>query len=329
MTTFSLGTAGIAFALALALGPLIIRWLERRSAGKAISDEGPSSHHVKLGTPTMGGLIFLIPIVLLTLTANLVAGDRWSILLPLVGAVALGALGYIDDLGTLVGRIQTGLSWKLKFSLLALFSIAVGLVLYFALDVQSLNIPWAGQFSLGPAYVVIAAATVFATIIAVAISDGLDTLCGGTGAIALASFGVIAVGQEQDFLVRFAFTSVGALLGFLWFNAHPARIFMGDTGALALGGTLAIVALMTGHWLLLPVIGIVFVIEALSDIIQVGWFKWSRQRSGTGRRILRMAPLHNHFELAGWSEPQIVTRFWLIGMAGSILGIALALQVPK
>ena len=236
MTTFSLGTAGIAFICTLIIGPFIIRWLQRRSAGKSISDEGPASHMVKEGTPTMGGLIFLIPIIVLTIVANLVEGDRWSILLPLVGIIVLGTMGYVDDLGTLIGRIQSGLTWKLKFGLLVLFSIAVGLVLYLALDVESLNVPWVGQFSLGPAYIVIAAVTVFATVISVAISDGLDTLCGGTGAIAIASFGVIAVGQEQDFLVRFAFTTVGALLGFLWFNAHPAKVFMGDTGAMALGG---------------------------------------------------------------------------------------------
>ncbi len=329
MTTFSLGTAGVAFVFALIVGPLVIQWLRQRSAGKSISDEGPATHMTKAGTPTMGGFIFLIPIVVLTIVANLVEGDRWSILLPLVGIVALGALGYVDDLGTLIGRVQSGLTWKLKFGFLALFSVGVGLVLYFALDVQSINVPWAGQFSLGPVYIVIAAITVFATIISVAISDGLDTLCGGTAAIAIASFGVIAVGQEQDFLVRFSFTTVGAVLGFLWFNAHPASVFMGDTGAMALGGTLAIVALMTGHWLLLPVIGIVFVLEASSDIAQVGWFKWTRRRSGEGRRILRMAPLHNHFEMGGWSEPQVVTRFWLIGIAGGILGVALALQVPK
>lgn len=329
MTTFSLGTAGIAFAVAVAIGPAIIRWLEQRSAGKAISEEGPSTHLQKAGTPTMGGLIFLIPIALLTVFANLVEGDRWSILLPLVVIMALGTIGYMDDLGTLIGRASGGLSWRAKLAFLALFSLAVGLVLYFALDVQSLNVPWAGQFSLGPIYVLIAAVMVFVTIISVAISDGLDTLCGGTGAIAIAAFGVIAVGQEQDFLVRFAFTTVGALLGFLWFNAHPARVFMGDTGAIALGGALAIMALMTGHWLLLPVIGIVFVLEAASDIVQVGWFKWTRRQSGEGRRVFRMAPLHNHLELGGWSEPQIVTRFWLIGIAGGILGIALALQVPS
>ncbi len=323
MTTFSLGTAGLAFVLALAIGGPMIAWIRRRGFGKAISEEGPGTHHVKSGTPTMGGIIFITAIVILTIAANLVEGDRWSILLPLVGIVALAALGWLDDTGTLIGRVQSGLSWRIKFALLGLFSVGVGLVLYFGLEVRSLNVPWAGQFDLGPIYVVIAAAVVFSTIISVGITDGLDSLAGGTAAIAIASFGVIAVGQEQDFIVRFAFTTVGAVLGFLWFNAHPAQIFMGETGSLALGGALAILALMTGHWLLLPVIGVVFVLEALSDIIQVGYYKWSG-----GRRVFRMAPFHNHLELGGWSEPQIVTRFWLIGMAGGILGVALALQVP-
>lgn len=324
MTTFSLGTAGLAFVLALIIGGPMIAWIQRRGFGKAISEEGPGTHHVKAGTPTMGGIIFITAIVILTIAANLVEGDRWSILLPLVGVVALAALGWLDDTGTLVGRVQSGLSWRIKFALLGLFSIGVGLVLYFGLDVRSLNVPWAGQFDLGPIYVVIAAVVVFSTIISVGITDGLDSLAGGTAAIAIAAFGVIAVGQEQDFIVRFAFTTVGAVLGFLWFNAHPAQIFMGETGSLALGGALAILALMTGHWLLLPVVGVVFVLEAISDIIQVGYYKWSG-----GRRVFRMAPFHNHLELGGWSEPQIVTRFWLLGMAGGILGVALALQVPS
>ena len=324
MTTFSLGTAGLAFVLALGIGGPIIEWIRRRGFGKAISEEGPGTHAVKAGTPTMGGIIFIVAIIVLTIAANLIEGDRWSILLPLVGVMSLAALGWLDDTGTLVGRVQSGLSWRIKFALLALFSVGVGLVLYFALDVRSLNVPWAGQFDLGPIYIVIAAVVVFATIISVGITDGLDSLAGGTAAIAIASFGVIAVGQEQDFIVRFAFTTVGAVLGFLWFNAHPAQIFMGETGSLALGGALAILALMTGHWLLLPVIGVVFVLEALSDIVQVGYYKWSG-----GRRVFRMAPFHNHLELGGWSEPQIVTRFWLLGMAGGILGVALALQVPS
>ena len=320
MTTFSLATAGIAFLIALAIGPPIISWLRRRSLGKAISDEGPETHHVKAGTPTMGGLIIFITVAILTVATNVV--DRESILLPLAAILVLGGIGAIDDLGTLVGRRYEGLSWRLKVFVLLAFSVGASLVLFYALDVNSLNVPWVGSFDLGPGYIVIAVLTIMATTSSVAITDGLDSLAGGTVAIALAAFGVIAIGQEQDFLVRFCFTTVGAVLGFLWYNAHPAQIFMGETGALALGGSLAIVALMTGHWLLLPVIGIVFVIEAASDIIQIGYFKLTG-----GKRVFRMAPIHNHFELLGWSEPQIVTRAWLVGIAGAIVGVALALQV--
>jgi phospho-N-acetylmuramoyl-pentapeptide-transferase len=320
MTTFSLATAGIAFLIALALGPFLIRWLQSRSLGKAISDEGPQTHHVKAGTPTMGGLLIFFTVIGLTLATNVV--DRESILLPLFTIVVLGGIGAIDDMGTIVGNSYAGLSWRLKVLLIFLFALGASLVLFFALDIESINIPWAGSYDLGPVYILIAIVTIMATTTSVAITDGLDSLAGGTVAIAIAAFGVIAIGQEQDFLVRFSFTTVGAVLGFLWYNAHPAQVFMGDTGALALGGSLSIVALMTGHWLLLPVIGIVFVIEALSDIIQIGYFKYSG-----GKRVLRMAPIHNHFELLGWSEPQIVTRFWLVGIAGAIVGVALALQV--
>ena len=320
MTTFSLATAGIAFVISLICGRLLLDFLRSRGLGKAISDEGPRSHHVKAGTLTMGGLMIFTTVAILTLATNVVG--RESILLPLVSIVVLGTVGLLDDLGTLEGRVQSGLSWRLKVAVLALFALGAALVLFYALDTESINIPWAGQHDLHEWYIPIAVFTIMATTASVAITDGMDSLAGGTLAIAFAAFGVIAVGQEQDFLVRFAFTTVGATLGFLWYNAHPAQIFMGDTGALALGSTLAVVALMTGHWLLLPVIGIVFVIEATSDIIQIGYYKYSG-----GKRVFRMAPIHNHFELLGWSEPQVVTRFWLIGIAGAILGVALALQV--
>lgn len=320
MTTFSLATAGIAFIIALAVGRPLLAFLRRRQLGKAISDEGPHTHHIKAGTPTMGGLMIFATVAALTLATNVV--DRESILLPLIAIVVLGSIGLLDDLGTLHGRVQAGLSWRIKLGLLLAFALGAALVLFYALDTESINIPWAGQHSLGEFYIPIAVFIILATTTSVAITDGMDSLAGGTLAIAFAAYGVIAVGQEQDFLVRFAFTTVGATLGFLWYNAHPAQIFMGDTGALALGGTLAILALMTGHWLLLPIIGIVFVIEATSDIVQIGYFKLTG-----GKRIFRMAPIHNHFELIGWSEPQVVTRFWLIGIAGAIMGVALALQV--
>lgn len=320
MTTFSLATAGIAFVIALAIGKPLLGFLQRRQLGKAISDEGPDTHHAKAGTPTMGGLMIFATVALLTLATNVV--DRESILLPLVGIIVLGSIGLTDDMGTLQGRAQFGLSWRIKIVLLLAFALGAALVLFYALDTESINIPWSGQHSLGEFYIPIAVIVILATTTSVAITDGMDSLAGGTLAIAFAAYGVIAVGQEQDFLVRFAFTTVGATLGFLWYNAHPAQIFMGDTGALALGGTLGVVALMTGHWLLLPVIGIVFVLEAASDIIQIAYFKFTG-----GKRIFRMAPIHNHFELIGWSEPQVVTRAWLLGIAGAILGVALALQV--
>jgi phospho-N-acetylmuramoyl-pentapeptide-transferase len=162
--------------------------------------------------------------------------------------------------------------------------------------------------------------TIVGTANAVNLTDGLDTLAGGTAALAFAAYGIIAFLQDQSFLATFSFTVVGATLGFLWFNAHPAQVFMGDTGSLALGAALAVVAMMTGHWLLLPLIGIVFVAEALSVILQVAYFKLS-----SGKRIFLMSPLHHHFELLGWSEPQVTMRFWLAGMVAAMAGIALAL----
>jgi phospho-N-acetylmuramoyl-pentapeptide-transferase len=173
---------------------------------------------------------------------------------------------------------------------------------------------------MGLFYIPVAVAVLVGTTSAVAVTDGLDALAGGTAALAFGAYGVIAFLQEQTFLATFSFTVVGATLGFLWYNAYPARVIMGDTGAMALGASLAVVALMTGQWLLLPVVGVIFVMEALSVAIQVAYFRLTG-----GRRVFRMAPLHHHFELLGWSEPQVVTRFWLIGMVGGLLGIALAL----
>ena len=315
MTSISLATTGAAFFLAIAIGYPLIQWLKARQLGKAISLEGPQTHLVKEGTPTMGGLMIFASVAIVTLATNVVG--RESILLPLIGIVVLGLIGLFDDLGTIVGRIQRVLSWRIKIALLTTFSLSAAFVLFYALDVENVNIPWAGSYALGPAYIAIAALTILATTTSVAISDGLDSLTGGTLAIAFAAFGVIAVAQEQDFLVRFCFTTLGALAGFLWYNAHPAKIFMGDTGALALGGALALVALMTGHWLLLPVIGIVFVIEALSDIIQIGYFKWSG-----GKRVFRMAPIHNHFELLGWPEPRVIVRLWIVTLLLVLVGLA-------
>ncbi len=310
-----------AFLVALAIGRPIVAWLRARKYGKAISEDQPSTHAVKAGTPTMGGIIIFAAVAIVTIPTNLF--DKLSILLPLTVLAITLAIGLWDDSGTLIGRLgRAGLSWRVKFALQTLLSAGVACVMYFWLDASNVNIPWAGQFSIGAFYLVVAFVTMFATTTAVSITDGLDGLLGGTAAIAFTAYAVIGFLQGQQYVATFSLTVVGALMGFLWYNAHPAQVFMGDAGAIPLGALLGTVALMTGHWLLLPIIGIVFVAEALSDVIQIAYF----QTTG-GRRIFRRAPLHNHFELLGWSEPQVVTRMWLIGFAGAIVGIALALTV--
>jgi phospho-N-acetylmuramoyl-pentapeptide-transferase len=174
--------------------------------------------------------------------------------------------------------------------------------------------------SLGPLYIPIAVFIIVGMSNAVNFTDGLDGLAGLIAATAFAAFGFVALIQEQHFLARFCFSLVGALFGFLWFNVHPARLFMGDTGSLALGATLGVVALMTGQWLIIPLIAIIPVSEALSVVIQIIYFKLTN-----GKRFFKMAPLHHHFELIGWSETQVVQRFWLISLICTMLGIALVL----
>ncbi|MSQ42309.1 MAG: phospho-N-acetylmuramoyl-pentapeptide-transferase [Dehalococcoidia bacterium] len=318
---YALLVGGGAFVVSLIAGAPVVTYLRAKKIGKAISAEGPSTHAAKAGTPTMGGVLIWGTVAAVTVATNLV--DRRSMMLPLTVLAVTLAIGVWDDIGTLIDRgPRHGLSWRLKFALIGLLSIGVALVLYFALGVRSVHIPWAGQHEIGYLYIPIAIVVIFATTSAVSITDGLDGLLGGTAAVAFAAYAVIAFAQRQEYLATFSFTVVGALLGFLWYNAHPARVFMGDTGALPLGTVLATVALMTGHWLLLPVVGVVFAMEALSDVIQIAYF----QTTG-GRRLFRIAPLHHHFELMGWSEPQVVMRMWLFGVAGAMVGIALALSV--
>lgn len=305
--------------IALVTGRPIISMLASRGIAKGIRVEGPDSHSVKSGTPTMGGIIIFIPVLLVTTALNIV--ERRSILLPMGTIVTAGMLGAVDDMMSLTGSKGEGM--RARFKLLWLLAIAVGaaVVLHYFFLLESVYIPFLGKVPLGAWYLPIAVFAILATSNAVNLTDGLDTLAGGTAALAFASFGIIAFLQEQVFLAAFSFTVVGAILGFLWYNAHPAQVFMGDSGALALGATLAVVALMTGHWLLLPVVGAVFVVEALSVILQVSFFKLTG-----GRRLFLMSPLHHHFELMGWTETQVTMRFWLVGMLASMVGIALALS---
>ena len=312
----------ITFVVAVVLGTPILRYLRSQNVGKVTSEYQPASHQVKTGTPTFGGFIIWVPAVIVTA----IAVDWWrhqSILLPIAMIGITGAAGFVDDLGTLQHRKQAGLSWRFKISFITILALLAAIALYEFIDVQSINVPWTGKYQLGIWYIPVAIAVIVGTTSAVAISDGLDALAGGTTLIAFIAYGIIAFIQGQEFVATFAFIIAGANLGFLWYNAHPAMVIMGDTGALALGSSLAVVALMTGQWLLLPLIGIIFVGEAVSDVVQIGYFKLSG-----GKRVFRRAPIHNHFEEGGWAETQVVTRFWLIAIAAAMLGVAFALAVP-
>lgn len=317
----SLVIGSVAALVAMLAGGPLIMLLERLGIRKSISAEGPESHQVKAGTATMGGLLMLATILAFTIPTNLV--DHRSILLPLGVMGALGLIGAADDLLTLQGRARIDghetVGLLVKMGALLAVGLTAGLILYYGMEVESLNVPHFGRYELGVGYVAIAVVVIFATTSATAVTDGLDGLLGGVLAFAFAAYGIVAFLQGQAFLATFCFTVVGALIGFLWHNSHPASVFMGETGAMPLGAGLATVALMTGWWLILPVIGIVLVVEGFSVVFQIGTFRL------LGKRFLRMAPIHHHFELLGWSEPQVVMRFWLLSAAGAIVGIALAL----
>lgn len=309
----------LSFLLAVLSGRPLIGLLRRYGIGKTIRIDGPTTHQVKTGTPTMGGLMILVPVLVVTVLTNLVG--HYSILLPLGVMVAYGLLGMFDDWRGVHDRTGYGVLARLKFPWQAFVALLAAFGLRFVLDLGGMAVPtFAQEFDIGWWYLLIAAFMIVGAANAVNLTDGLDGLAGGTSAIAYVAYGVIAYLQDQVYLVTFCFTVVGAVLAFLWYNAYPAELFMGDVGSMALGATLATVALMTEQWLLLAVVGIIFVAEALSDILQVAYFKLTG-----GKRLFKMAPIHHHFELLGWSEVQTTQRFWLIAVLAAMLGIALAL----
>jgi phospho-N-acetylmuramoyl-pentapeptide-transferase len=324
----ALSLGGITFLLTVIWGGPLIEVLRRLKVGKQIRIEGPQRHFTKLGTPTMGGWLFIIPVLLITGVLNLVSilselsvlGR--SILLPLAIMLSYGLLGAVDDwLGVRGGPRGPGLRGRWKFSIQVALALAAAIVLEYVLEAPDLFLPNVPEeIPLGIWYVPIAMFVIVSSSNAVNLTDGLDGLAGLIAATAFAAYGAIALLQGQTFLVRFCFTVVGALFAFLWYNAHPAELFMGDTGAQSLGATLAVVALMTGQWALLPVIAIIPVSVTVSVILQVAYFRITK-----GRRLFKMAPLHNHFELSGWSETQIVQRFWLVALLSAMIGVALAL----
>lgn len=317
--SYALFVAGVTFLAALLAGYPLLSLLSHWGVNKQVRTEGPDSHYEKTGTLTMGGILIWASVFAATAIFNIV--DNLSIIVPLIATAATGLLGAADDLIDLDRQPPGGLSARAKFGALLVIALGIAVATYAALGLDYLFLPTSTErWHLGILYVPLAVLAIVGTANAVNLTDGLDSLAGVCAAVAFVAYGIIAHLQGQGPLVIFCFTVVGALLAFLWFNAHPADLFMGDTGALALGAALATVALMTGHLLLLPLIGAVFVAETVSVMLQVGFFRLSG-----GRRLFRMSPLHHHFEVLGWSETHIAQRFWLVSMFAAMVGVALAL----
>src|SRR5450759_3160771 len=322
-SALALGLAGLAFMMTVIWGGPLLRILRHFKVGKIIRVDEPGAHLVKMGTPTMGGVMIILPVALITVLLNAVSliGMKVlgaSVLVPLAAMVGYAILGALDDWEGFRGK-RKGEGMRIRTKLIAQIVLALGLavVLRYFLGVPDLYIPGINiEIELGWLYIPIACFVIVAMSNAVNFTDGLDGLAGLISATIFAAYGGVALMQGQVFIARFCFTMVGALFGFLWFNVHPAQLIMGDTGSLSLGATIAVIALMTGQWAILPVIAIIPVGEALSDVIQIVYFRITH-----GRRFFKMAPLHLHFELLGWSEMQVVQRFWLIGLLAAMLGL--------
>jgi phospho-N-acetylmuramoyl-pentapeptide-transferase len=331
--TYALSLASLSFLLAVIWGRPLIRLLRRRRVGKLIRIDGPRSHEEKMGTPTMGGLMVVVPVLLITIAlnvANLLNPDPIigrSILVPVGVMTGFAILGGLDDCVGLRGmRHGEGLMGRWIFSAQVAMALMTALVLYYGLGYHNLALPGVKQpIDIGVFYVPVAMFIIVATSNAVNFTDGLDGLAGIIIASAYAAYAVIAFLQGWEYLARFGFIVVGASFAFLWYNAHPAELFMGGLGSLSLGATLGVMALMSGQWLVLPIVAVIPVAEATSVVLQVSYFKLTRQLTGRGKRLFKMSPLHHHFELLGWSETQVVQRFWLMAMLASMLGVALAL----
>jgi phospho-N-acetylmuramoyl-pentapeptide-transferase len=308
----------MAFALVVILMPSYIRLLQGLGFGKRIREEGPEAHYVKEGTPTMGGL--LIVLVVLGIYFFLRAPDA-ATFAPLAALAGVGVLGAFDDY--LNARTGEGISARQKLIWLTVVAFVAAWQIQQTYDITAIAVPFVGAVQIDPwLYVLFGAFAIVATSNGVNLTDGLDGLSGGTLAIAFVAYMLIALLNvpNQANLGLLCALIIGALLGFLWFNVHPAQIFIGDSGALALGAALAVTALITGQILVLPLIGIIFVVETMSVIIQVIYFKLTG-----GKRLFRFTPLHHHFELGGWDEEKITVRFWIVGILAALLGVTLFL----
>lgn len=308
---------GIALLLTAVLMPVFIPLLQRMKFGQSIRAEGPESHMKKTGTPTMGGLVFLIAIIITALAVaaftDLLVTELMILLLVLFG---YGLIGFLDDFIKVVLKRNLGLTSLQKL----IAQIVIAVISFFLLGMidfdTGLVVPFTDiAIELSGLYVLFIIFWLVGFSNAVNLTDGLDGLVAGTASIAFAAFGVLAISQDQAAIALFTFIVAGALIGFLIFNKYPAKVFMGDTGSLALGGALAMVSILLKQELLLLLIGIVFVIETASVILQVGSFKLRK------KRIFKMSPIHHHFELSGWSEWKVVSVFWMAGLIAAAVAV--------
>jgi len=328
--------------IAFAFGPTVIRRLQLANVGQVVREVGPQTHLVKSGTPTMGGLIIIAAATISTLLwARL---DNWYTILSIVSLLWMGAIGFLDDYLKVVQGKTRGLVARYKMVGQWTFGLGLGAFLIWnpisAHPTTWTSVPFfadvAAAFSV-PVFVLFTAVVVSGSSNAVNLTDGLDGLAAGLTAIAATTLGVFAyIAGRTDTssylgffylegageLTIFALALAGGALGFLWFNSHPAEVFMGDTGSLALGGALGVMAILLKAEFLLVIVGGVFVIETLSVIVQKGWFKYTKRRFGEGRRVFLMAPIHHHFEKVGWSESKVVIRFWIVGVLFAMVAIS-------
>lgn len=330
---FALTVGGMTFLLAVIWGSPLVELMRRMKLGKQIRIEGPQTHMKKMGTPAMGGILIVVWSVVISVVVNIVQLVQnleiaESVVIPVGVLVAYSILGGIDDYQGFRQRPGVGMLARYKFWYQIGIAFVAAVLLYFLVDDQQglMAIPTVPVLvDIGIWIIPISTFIITSSANAINLTDGLDGLAGIISATAFAAYGVIAFMQDQQFLVVFCFIVVGACFAFLWFNALPAQMFMGDVGSQALGGALGVVALMTNQWLIFPIIALVPVATTLSTMLQVASAVLSRRFVGRDIRPFKMAPLHNHFVLLGWSETQIVQRWWLIGMLAAMVGIALAL----
>lgn len=327
---FALTISGVTFLMAIIWGSPLVELMRRFKLGAQIRIDGPQTHMTKMGTPAMGGILIVGWVVLVSIVVNIVQLVQAleiaeSVVIPLGVMVAYSILGGIDDYMGFHPQPhgEKGMRARVKIWFQLGIALVAALILYGVVNdgrglVAVPTVPVLLDISVF--YIPVAVIIIAGMANAINITDGLDGLAGVIAATAFAAYGVIAFMQKQQFLVMFSFIVVGACFAFLWFNAKPAQMFMGDVGSQALGGALGVVALMTNQWLILPVIAIVPLSTMASSTLQVLYFK-----ATGGKRLFKMAPLHHHFELIGWSETQIVQRWWLIGILSAMVGIALAL----